>query len=395
MDRGWRLRLVDDLTESLVNGATGAKMKIRSQGLDVLRLMILLMSLLGFDVTVWKGDIASAFRLLMYAPAHWQFFAVAYLIGGEAMYSCHRTLCFGGVSSVFGWHRAAGYLLCVLVRKAKCIAAKYVDDYFGVRKRGCNICTADILHTICFVSGLHLDDKKTKQLEQAMVISGCNVVLNWAWKGFHLYVDEQKAVKWLKVIVHFLEKGRMTSAEASQMAGRLGWSTQAVHDRCGRAFIRQLYAQINAPLKGDYISMRLRRALRFWRWFLVAQRKTCHSVRDLRRPHIDVWGDASGEKKTLGLVVDSHAGLFWTTYTIPNSVMHQCLPRRNHGINVQELLAIPLLLGIFESLLKGSLVSYIGDADGVNGAFLAGASHKGAEDMNLIIGRCWLELACL
>ena len=52
VDRGWRLRLVDDLTESLVNGATGAKMKIRSQGLDVLRLMILLMSLLGFDVTV-------------------------------------------------------------------------------------------------------------------------------------------------------------------------------------------------------------------------------------------------------------------------------------------------------------------------------------------------------
>ena len=61
----------------------------------------------------------------------------------------------------------------------------------------------------------------------------------------------------------------------------------------------------------------------------------------------------------------------------------------------KNVLAIPLLLGTFESLLKGSLVSYFADADGVNGAFLAGASREGAEDMNLIIGRCWLELACL
>ena len=85
----------------------------------------------------------------------------------------------------------------------------------------------------------------------------------------------------------------------------------------------------------------------------------------------------------------------YTWFTIPNWLMEQTIARRNHGINIQELLAIPLLLGTFGNMLRGCLVSYFGDADGVNGAFLAGASHDGAEDMNLIIGRCWLELAAM
>ena len=100
-----------------------------------------------------------------------------------------------------------------------------------------------------------------------MTLLGCQITLDWMKKGFYLCVEEQKAAKRIQAINEFLVRGRMTSAEASQMVGRLGWSTQAVNDRCGRAFLRAFYAQTNAPLKGDAISMRLRRSLRFWRWF--------------------------------------------------------------------------------------------------------------------------------
>ena len=107
VERGWRLRLVDDLIESLVNAATGAKMKIKRQGLDVMRLLLLAYAIFNMEADMYKGDVGSVFKLLMYDPAKWAFFGIMYLLHGKVMYMCHRTLCFGGVSSVFGWHRAA------------------------------------------------------------------------------------------------------------------------------------------------------------------------------------------------------------------------------------------------------------------------------------------------
>ena len=62
---GWRLRLVDDLTESFVNGATGADYKQRSQGLDTMRSLILYVYLCGVMLTMWKADVRSVFKKLV------------------------------------------------------------------------------------------------------------------------------------------------------------------------------------------------------------------------------------------------------------------------------------------------------------------------------------------
>ena len=281
----------------------------------------------------------------------------------------------------------------MVVRLGRGIAARYVDDFFGIRKLGCKVQTLDLLDLVCFLCGWPLDPTKSQKSLQSMVVLGCRVVMCWSRRGYWLFVDEEKAARWLQALSEYLRSGVMTAAEASQMAGRLMWSCQVTHDKCGRAYLRSLFAQANAPLPGNVISPRLRRSLMFWHQFLQLKRKFLVSTDDLHRPHVLVWGDASGEQRTLGIVLSGRGKLFYTHYTLPDEVMQQTLQRRNHGINIQELLVVPLLIGTFAKEVEGSLLTYFGDAEGVNAVLLSGSAC--AEDMAQVVGMCWLELARL
>ena len=64
-------------------------------------------------------------------------------------------------------------------------------------------------------------------------------------------------------------------------------------------------------------------------------------------------------------------------------------------MNVQELIAIAVMVGIFPHLLQNKLLTYYGDAGGVNSAFLQGANGSVSEDMNRITGRLCLDFARL
>ena len=58
---GWRVRLVDDLSES---AATGANCKIESHGLDTMRVLMLFFFQCDSMFSMWNADVKSAFRML-------------------------------------------------------------------------------------------------------------------------------------------------------------------------------------------------------------------------------------------------------------------------------------------------------------------------------------------
>ena len=71
----------------------------------------------------------------------------------------------------------------------------------------------------------------------------------------------------------------------------------------------------------------------------------------------------------------------------------QFLPREDEQIGGQELMAVPLLLGTFGELLRGSLLLLAIDNSGVVGSLIAGRGS--ADDHNAAIAKVWLSFAAL
>ena len=78
---------------------------------------------------------------------------------------------------------------------------------------------------------------------------------------------------------------------------------------------------------------------------------------------------------------------------VPEAVWVQLLPREDHKIGMQELLAVPLLLATFKVQLQSALLTVAIDNQGVLLALLSG--RAGADDMNMSIGRTWLQVAAM
>ena len=97
----------------------------------------------------------------------------------------------------------------------------------------------------------------------------------------------------------------------------------------------------------------------------------------------------------IGVVLFSGEDRYYTSWEVPLKLWNMLVPRRNHQINARELIAMAVMVGTFAHLLEGKLLTYYGDASGVNSSFLKGANSAVYEDMNRITGRLWLTFARL
>ena len=77
--------------------------------------------------------------------------------------------------------------------------------------------------------------------------------------------------------------------------------------------------------------------------------------------------------------------------TVPENVWNTLLIRADDQIGMQELLAVPLGLETFSSVVAGTLLTVYIDNDGVLGGILRGSSV--AADLNQAIGFLWLDIA--
>ena len=73
---------------------------------------------------------------------------------------------------------------------------------------------------------------------------------------------------------------------------------------------------------------------------------------DLEREHVIAYGDASGKERLIGVVVFSGEERYFTTWEVPQKLWNMLVPRRNHQINTQELIAMAVMVATFEEVLK-------------------------------------------
>ena len=175
----YRTRIVDHATESLRNAATGtAGQRLQSDTLELLFWLLSIFMLAAVEPFLYKADVASAYRKVPIRPAHHQYSASVFSYAGDAWLSLHYVCAFGAVSSVWNFHRVGNWLLRFLRTKALLPVLKYVDDFFGVSRRGLRFAPTDVMSVIFCAFGLELDGRKSECFQSALVVLGAKVVVS-------------------------------------------------------------------------------------------------------------------------------------------------------------------------------------------------------------------------
>ena len=93
-----------------------------------------------------------------------------------------------------------------------------------------------------------------------LVILGMRIETNLA--GAIFQPAPEKVLEWVALIRYYLELGILGAGEASKLAGRLGWASQHIFRKLGRALLVPIYAHMRS--RSSVIGWELKLALR-WR----------------------------------------------------------------------------------------------------------------------------------
>ncbi|CAK0791838.1 unnamed protein product, partial [Prorocentrum cordatum] len=357
--RGWKTRVVDNKTESGVNEACRAQQKVAHDGLDVLVLMLLQFARHAVAPRMWKRDISRAFRRLAIAAQNLDLAWVVFLYKGTAWAAQHLGMPFGTTSAVYAWHRVGAMLLAVIRRICLAPAARFVDDFFGCSKDGVCWTGGGCLTIVSMNTGLPCAREKDADDVLAMVVLGAKVAMDMLRATVSVQISDDKAVKCKAILWQILCDRRCSQETAMKMAGRLSFATYA-------------------PLRGEGASCWLLQAAAWWLEYLAEVPAIVHSVPDATRRHVHLWTDAAGASRWLAAVLRVDRRWLFTRTQLGESIWRQLLPRGNHHIGLQELLAVPLAYETFSDLLRGALVTVSIDNQG---------------DANLVVGKVWLDVA--
>ena len=175
--------------------------------------------------------------------------------------SQHNVMPFGALASVRAWDRVAILLRHLALAFLWLPILRFVDDYFSGERAAivshAKHCFARLVRALLGLSAI-----ANSKLEHGSrwVIRG--ILFAFSAEGIHCQPSEDKILKWSGAIRGALAAGRLEPGAASKLAGALSWACTFLFRRCGRAFIRPIFAQQHG--RGSCIGPVLRWALEWW-----------------------------------------------------------------------------------------------------------------------------------
>ena len=133
--------------------------------------------------------------------------------------------------------------------------------------------------------------------------------------------------------------------------------------------------------------MALYRSALWFSHYLLLRLPVVRMRPQISRNHLISWQDASGESRRIGSVLRSQEEYMYTFWDTPESLWARLLPRRDHQIQVQELLGVILTYATFREKLSGAYWTAFVDNQSVEKALIKAAG--GNTETNELIGRLW------
>jgi hypothetical protein len=194
--------------------------------------------------------------------------------GGVAFYRAHA-LPFGSGASVVGFNRAAAGLKACMNRCFSVPVDNFFDDYPVVAPAAVAETLGRTFKKCAEITGWVLrDGDKDKDFAPTFDVLGVVFDLTAVTKEGALVVkNTETRTKALCVqLSSALSSGRLSAAEAAQLAGRLQFASAQVFGRCGAAILWHIRRRAEAKGGAGPIDHNLRMALMWWRRFLGTAR---------------------------------------------------------------------------------------------------------------------------
>ena len=186
----------------------------------------------------------------------------------------------------------------------------------------------------------------------------------WMKRALSIAFPHVKKESWQATLLEALDSATLSSADATQLAGRLTWTCTGLVSRVGRAQLKPVYAQSNKPLPSGRVSPWLARSLAWWLNFLDWMPRIVRTVGgDERRQHVVTWADASGAEANVAAVMWSHQRQRWyhNLCVVPGDLLNLLLMRGDNDIMAEELLGVVLALGTFQKDIDGQFWTFFCD----------------------------------
>ena len=118
-------------------------------------------------------------------------------------------------------------------------------------------------------------------------------------------------------------------------------------NRVGRAYIRPVYAQVNAPLENGRMSPLLNTSCRWFVEYLTARPFTWIMPKSNQDPII-CWVDAASDPLYIGVVVYVDGKWLFTHGPMPKCLIHQCRKRGDKYIGLAETFSVSVAFATFK-----------------------------------------------
>ncbi|CAE7272721.1 unnamed protein product [Symbiodinium sp. CCMP2592] len=245
IEQSGKIRLIDDLSDSGVNGSVQTTESPKPQSLDVVAAMALacLRKLPGIPMLGKTFDLKSAYRQMFVSPDDLKEAYIAYLSHREGRVIVRQMLAlpFGATRAVFSYLRVAHSMWYIGCWAVKLIWSHFFDDFLSlatqVEAKAVDLAISSLFRLL----GWKVSEDKDKPFAESFAALGVRVSFERFLQGEVLFHNTEKRILEVSATVRrAADDPALTQKDLSRIRGRMVFAGGQLFGRAGRLCVAAL-----------------------------------------------------------------------------------------------------------------------------------------------------------
>ena len=402
-----KLRPIDDFAENRVNTAFGYSDKLDLRTLDQiiwsLAAIVRCLHLGRAEFTLSSGktlagpvhpanlvegrgsplisvlDLSSAYKQFAISPKSRRMSIIALQNPADKQCMCFesRVLPFGATASVVHFNRISRLLQAVGF-KCGLLWSSYFDDYPMITTKALAQSSMNVATTLLDLLGFGYAKHKLADFSSYASVLGVDLDLRDSDAGKILVRNKPSRVAEVSsVIQHVLQQGKISTKDASRLAGRLQFADSQIMGRLGRLALHDFRQCLKEPGPEHTLDQPSLRSLSTLMSRLqTGQPKEIPCFSDQPPVVICTDGASEGDDHTIGGIVSNGDQLEYFACRVPDPLVREWFASYKHIIGLVEMYAVLVAADVWADLVKGRRVIYFIDNQSSLDALIKGTSSS-------------------
>ncbi|MDE0820250.1 MAG: hypothetical protein OSA95_03960 [Opitutales bacterium] len=390
-----KTRPCDDARRSGVNATSFQSKRVVLSTLDSFTEEVRLIqdAFSGERVDMWKRDHASAYRQVPIHPIEVPLSVVCFWhpTKQKRVLYIHQALPFGFVASVIGYNRISQAIAFLANRILKIPVDSYFDDFWCLEPEKSATSGFEAFGELNQILGFDIKIKKDINPGKQGDILGHEINLDKS--PVQVKISASRRKKLIHLISSILHEGTLSPVLAGTVAGKAGFSAEALYGKVGRAALQPIFARQNMAVGSHKLNNGLRIGLLWIRTLIDLNIPRVILPRGIKRKQIRAFVDAEGGTGGLGFVIQfssMEGGSAYAHTKISAKALEILRPRGNY-IQFLEMAAAVFMIETMKEELRDCDVILFCDNTAQEGALRKGYSRDW--EMAVVAGLTWLKVA--